>query len=257
MELSGFNQPEDAQLVYIVSLQWFWNKEIDRAGFSAKFSPLRYYSYLLDSVDDKHKQYVSNRILQVVPSSMDLNTLIYAEYSARHLPNILIRLPLALDTAFLSTKDKYNIVKEFKNVHDAPRDDSEKIINWQQEEAKAKEMGQAVITNNEIFVSEEYYDSYLKEDYEQRKDMYQNKDILNSDEYKDYELFLTICAEKGIKPLIVIAPGNGYFYDYSGISKEKRHKQYQLLTDMAEKHGFKVYNMEEHEYTPYVFVSHL
>lgn len=82
---------------------------------------------------------------------------------------------------------------------------------------------------------------------------------MKSKEWDDYELFLKTCKELELKPYFIIVPTNGFYYDYLGLSKEKRTQFYDKLESMAKDHGFDYLDMRQKEYEPYFFkdIMHL
>ena len=44
----------------------------------------------------------------------------------------------------------------------------------------------------------------------------------SSPEYGDLECFLKICKAENIKPMLIVLPVNGYWYDYTGLTAKKR-----------------------------------
>ncbi len=82
---------------------------------------------------------------------------------------------------------------------------------------------------------------------------------MNSKEFDDYELYLDTCVDLGIKPYIILAPTNGRWYDYTGMTKQSRDEFFDKVEEMAKERGFEVLNLKDQEYTPYFMcdVMHL
>ena len=91
------------------------------------------------------------------------------------------------------------------------------------------------------------------------KDSFKDVDLVNSNEMKDYELFLKMCKQTGVKPYIVFMSTNGYYYDFTGLTKEKRDKFYDKLIQLATMCDFDYLDLRDHEYEPYFLkdVMHL
>ena len=83
------------------------------------------------------------------------------------------------------------------------------------------------------------------------KNSSQNTDILNSGEFEDLNLMLDICKDINFKPVFILMPTNGRWYDYIGINKDKRAEFYKKVSNIIRKKGFEVYSYEEYEYEPY------
>ncbi len=82
---------------------------------------------------------------------------------------------------------------------------------------------------------------------------------MTSREWDDYEFFLKLCRELGLKPYVVLESTNGRYYDYAGIEKQKRDELYDRQEKMAEEYGIDALNLKDYEYEPYFYcdVMHL
>ena len=71
-------------------------------------------------------------------------------------------------------------------------------------------MGEDACTNNNFYVYDEYYDTYLKDNIEQSKNsMDPNTNLCASKEFDDYRLMLDTFKQAGVKPYIVFMSTNG------------------------------------------------
>ncbi len=91
--------------------------------------------------------------------------------------------------------------------------------------------------NNDYAVDNNYYNTYLKDRYASLKDSNKDLSYLESPEYSDMELFLTVAKELGIEVEVIIFPVNGKWNDYTGVSREMREKTYKKIEDVAKSHG--------------------
>lgn len=139
------------------------------------------------------------------------------------------------------------------------KDTQFKEIDWDQEYKKAEEQGKNQVSNNEFMVYDSYYDKNLKNNLETQKNSNKSVELMKSKEFEDYELYLDICDDLNIKPYIVLAPTNGRWYDYTGMTKESRDEFFDKVEEMARKRGFDVLNLKNEEYEPYFIcdVMHL
>ena len=80
-----------------------------------------------------------------------------------------------------------------------------------------------------------------------------------SAEWKDYEFFLGVCNELDLHPYVVIMSTNGFYYDYIGITKNKRDEYYDASEQISAKYGIECLNLKDQEYEPYFYcdVMHL
>lgn len=87
--------------------------------------------------------------------------------------------------------------------------------------------------------------------YKRLKKYHAKDDPMISPEKGDYEDFLELCKAADIKPLIIILPVNGKWYDYTGMKKSTRKELSEYIRGQAEKYGAKVADLSGYEYTDY------
>jgi len=253
MDLAAFKADGNMKLVFIASPQWFWGAQTNSTGLSAKFSELRYYSFMLGDFPDSSKQYVSKRLLECQVTGVSLSS--YAYMAVNFLPEAFKPLKLAADLPmwvgeqYLSTKDKYQAYKLFADSHFPTQ--PVRSVDWAAEKQKAIDMGQAAVTDNPYNISDSYYDEYVQPVWDKNKDTMSGTPTLTNPEYGAYALFLKTCADKGIKPLIIIPSCNGYVYDHYGMTRDMREAVNQRVRSMAESYGFEVLSFTDHDYDPY------
>ncbi len=246
---------KNKNIVFIVSLQWFKDPEINENGFKSNFSELQFYEAMDNkNLDKKIKQYFCDRIAKLVKNELSLSRVyVYAKLSQKTdlFSKLIFKLLspyYAVRKKFLSLKDKhdsYKVVKKFKN-HDTP---NSKQINWQNEETIAYQTGQ----RESVEFDHEMQKIYSKKS----EEWYRNVDLLASKELEDYKIFLKICHELEIKPYIIFAPTNGIYYDFEKLDCKKRLKFYDELESIASSYGFDYLDMHEMEYEPYILIDNM
>ena len=111
--------------------------------------------------------------------------------------------------------------------------------------------GEAACGGNQFYVKSSYYNNYIVRVMDEVKDEGINTGYSVSPEYEDYECFLKVCSELGIRPLIVITPVNGYWYDWIGFGKDAREDYYSHVRELAEKYGAETADFSDREYEEY------
>ena len=256
---------KDKKIILIVSLQWFLDKEINRDGFKAHFSELQFYKTMNnEKISENEKKYICTRVSNLAAGESSLAAILIYSYLYSH-ENVFSKVGLEilkpyylLKEKFLDLKDKYLSYKAVKRFKDNISSNT-KEIDWEKEEKLAVDTGKSECTNNDLYVYDDYYNEYLKPNIDSLKDSFKNIDLVNSNEMKDYELFLKMCKQTGVKPYIVFMSTNGYYYDFTGLTKEKRDKFYDKLVQLANMYDFDYLDLRDHEYEPYFFkdVMHL
>lgn len=260
------NLNSDDKIAIVVSAQWF-EKESGIAGtdFSVNFSEQQFYKiFNNDKISKENKLYYAERMAELLGESGQFGEeTIYANLYAKD--NIISKGTLGLLKPYywlkeymLDVKDKVQTIKVLNGLGDK-KETNLKEINWDEEYLKADAEGASKVTNNDINVDDSYYDKYLRDVYEGLEGKWNNVDLLASKELKDYELFLNVSKELDVKPLVVLMPVNGLYYDHLGLTKEKRDLFYNTVEAMAVERGFDVLNLQNKEYEKYYLsdVMHL
>jgi D-alanine transfer protein len=131
---------------------------------------------------------------------------------------------------------------------DEPRD-----IDWDAEFIKAEQQGRELVHDQQFYFDDKTMSVMANKLKEHKNFLATNPNLITSLEYNEYRLFLKTCQRKGIKPLIIVQPVNGWYFDYTGIDRAEREAVYDKLCAMAEEYGFTAYNPIELEYMPYAF----
>jgi len=256
---------KDKKIVFLVSLQWFLGEDIKKEGYQSNFSELQFYSLMNNqNISGDVKRYVCKRASDLTAGeSSFVYSKIYADLYQKG--DVFSRMALAwlkpyyfLREKVLSLKDKYQSYQMvLLHVEDpVPR---QVTIDWQHEKAKAQAMGKSVCTNNDFFVNDDYYDTYLKDKITKLKNSSENVSLLESKEWEDYRTLLEVCKGTRIQPYFVFTPTNGWYYDYIGITQKERTNFYDKLNDITAEYGYSCLNLSDKEYEPYFLkdVMHL
>ena len=256
----------DKKIVLIVSLQWFLGDDIDQNGFKAHFSEVQFYKFInVHTIYHNRKLYVCERIQKLLKNdSIFEQPYLYAYLYKKDsmISNIALTCMKPyyhLREKFLELQDKHLALKKVKEFENYPIIDTVNI-NWENETIKAEQMGKDECTNNNFYVYDEYYTTYLAnkiDDWKNSSDP--NLDLCVSKEFDDYEIFLKICKDLDVQPYIVFMSTNGFYYDYIGIGNDKRIAFYDKLAEMTNQYGFDYLDLRDHEYEPYFYkdVMHL
>lgn len=269
-----------SNIVIIESIQWFFDNDINSEGFMSNFSELQFYEFLHnDKLDRKTKEYLCNRFLEIEQKYCGTHyKKIFkiadndCEYAQTH---ILAKLYLSKNifgktlyqvmrpyyyarNIFLCLKDKYNSYQYLKQLE--PSSKSLFEADWTRQLENAEKEGKAACKNNDIYVYDEYFDTYLKDTWKDAMGNSIHTSIDCSKEWDDLEFLFSVCKQLDVKPLFINVSTNGRYYDYIGISEKKRKEYYYTIASKTEKNNFDIYNgLTRKEYEPYVFadVMHL
>lgn len=264
--LGSQNTDNKPNVSFIISLQWFMNEYgIDGTDYQANFAPVQFYKYLSNkNITQEHKKLYATRVdklltgnSQYIPEKLyaklyTSDNLVYKVASWIFKPYFIARENI------VDLKDKGLLYRRLNKLSEK-KEIQPRVVNWDEEYKKAEDEAKKQVTNNEFYVYDSYYDKNLKNNLESQKDINKKVNLMNSREFDDYELYLDTCVDLGIKPYIILAPTNGRWYDYTGMTKESRDAFYDKVEEMAKERGFEVLNLKDQEYTPYFMcdVMHL
>lgn len=242
------------KVAIIESVQWFEKDGTHQDAFLNKASQEHIFHMLNnDKISKETKEKLINRIIEITKGNKQQND-IYKKYKSYFIDEkgtIVDKKLLEFDNAIYSFKLKHifyqkHAKSDYPSLGDKTPDyDWEKMTNQFVEEVKKK------TDNNDYAVDNNYYNTYLKDRYTSLKDSSKDLSYLESPEYSDMELFLTVAKELGIEVEVIIFPVNGKWNDYTGVSREMREKTYKKIEDVAKSHGATVLNYGNREYDDY------
>lgn len=131
--------------------------------------------------------------------------------------------------------------------------------DWDALMERAEQEGAAACTNNEYGIYDEYFDTYVSD--VAWGQYYEGEPFTSwsETEFCDLRLFLTVCKELGITPLLVIEPVNGEYYDIQPYTKESRAEFYEKLRGVLDEAEVDYVDLSGHDYDKYYLrdVMHL
>ena len=249
------------RIVIIVSPQWFFNEEIDTAGFQSRFSDVQYYRAMSNpKLDSETKKYISSRVSKLTQGQNKLQVphiyskLINNNNFFTQTVRTLLSPYYFIEKNFLEYKEKAITVQNLQKFKPAAGLSSEiKDINWEESEKKAEELTKPTVSTNDMYIIDWYYNAYIASNLETVKNHYANVNCLASNELQDFKTLMSICYKTGIKPYIVIQSSNGFYYDYAGFTADKRNKLYDELANTCKKYRFDYVDLRDKEYEPYFY----
>lgn len=263
-------------IILIESMQWFYGEDIKTDGFMANFSKIQFYKFMGNaSISKKNKKYLCNRFLDLEENRMETlrkegkgkeyeypRVHIYAKlytsknYAYKALYQ-LVRPYYFFEYKILSLRDKYNTYKLFKDLK-TKGNNSKPLFktDWDMQLKKATEDGIEACKNNDLLVYDAYYDKYFRNRWDLLKDSKKEMPLLKCNEWNDYKFLLSVCKDLGLKPYIINSASNPRYYDYIGITKDKRDSYYERVNEVAKEYDMPIYNgLIPKEDEPYVYLD--
>jgi len=244
--------PKIKKAVFIVSPQWFTEEGISSDAFTGTYSQSTYYSFMdNENISKETKQKVTNRLGEVMPDQKDnfdhINSTWYDSY------NIFAKISYYINYKNSQRKSIVKAVTEYNKIikNDVNVSKSITEINWNSLMQKAETEGEAACTNNPFGIRDSYYTEYINEKFSTLKGSYASQSYAVSKEYDDLKLFLDVCKETNIEPLIIVVPVNGAWYDYAEFSKTDRQNYYSNVKKICENYSAEVADFSNKEYEKY------
>lgn len=257
---SEVTENKNRKVALVVSPQWFYYKDgVPTENFQSSFAPVQFYSFLDNPrITEEHKRKYTLRMSELLTGSVQyFPEKLYAKLYNRNdiISNTIgfvFKPYFFMRKNMVEFKDKGMLYKKLKLLSDKTEetDNNFRSVDWSKELISADEEAKKSITNNDYWVCDKFYDEN-KMELEKKKDYLSKYNILDSKEYDDYELYLDICNDLGIKPYIILLPTNGKWYDELGLKKNERDEFYKKARREAEDRGFEVVDYADKEYTPY------
>lgn len=242
------------KVAIVESVQWFEKDGTHQDAFLNKASQEHIFQTLSnEKISKETKEKLIDRIIEITKGNKLQNDLYkkYKSYFIEGKGTFIDKKLLELDNTIYSFKLKQTFYQkhaksDYPSLGDKTPDyDWEKMTNQFVEEVKKK------TDNNDYAVDNNYYNTYLKDRYTSLKNSNKDLSYLESPEYSDMKLFLTVAKELGIEVEVIIFPVNGKWNDYTGVSREMRKQTYKKIEDVAKKHGATVLNYGNREYDDY------
>ena len=242
------------KVAIVESVQWFEKDGTHQDAFLNKASQEHIFQTLSnEKISKETKEKLIDRIIEITKGNKLQNDLYkkYKSYFIEGKGTFIDKKLLELDNTIYSFKLKQTFYQkhaksDYPSLGDKTPDyDWEKMTNQFVEEVKKK------TDNNDYAVDNNYYNTYLKDRYTSLKNSNKDLSYLESPEYSDMGLFLTVAKELGVEVEVIIFPVNGKWNDYTGVSREMRKQTYKKIEDVAKKHGATVLNYGNREYDDY------
>jgi len=157
-------------------------------------------------------------------------------------------------SSFVTEKDRANVAAAMKLSR--IRSGAKKNISGREPDWQNLKRASRIFSEKESAGSRFYmYNKPFREKFRSKMKKSRFKDIRRSfsvsKEYDDLEIFLEVCRQSRIKPMIVILPINGYWYDYTGLPHDSLHKCAQHLHRLADSYDAEVADFTGRSHTPY------
>ncbi len=250
------------KVVLIVSPQWFSEEGISNQAYPRVFLESLYIEMMKNpKLSKKTKKEIYLRSKKLL--SLDAGKLERAEdYKEIYLDsknNPLTSLKLNIINGFFDFKNNYILSDQFLDASSVGKKIDISDIDFDKLMVEAETASKKNCTNNDYGINDSYFDTYIKSQYDEQRDAAKDKSFVESPEYEDLELFLRVCRELDIEPMLISVPVNGRWYDYTGFPKDDRQNYYEKIRKLADKYDVRLADFSDKEYELYFLkdVMHL
>ncbi|MBF1299791.1 MAG: D-alanyl-lipoteichoic acid biosynthesis protein DltD [Parvimonas sp.] len=239
----------------IISMQWFEKNGIAKEAFESRVSLDHLYHFFGNkNISNSTKEKMYNRIKNLTDSASFINSTLDNIFSPKFFNNLINPI----------FKYKYNLQEKRNFVKKYKYDSSVNCrkfngLNWDVLEEKAIERAKKETDNNKFYIENEYYNEYIRNDLKKYEGYMNKQSYSESPEYEDLELFINVAKELGYEVNLIMIPLQGYWADYTGISKTSISEYYDKIKKIASENEVQLTDYSMYSYKPYFFkdIMHL
>jgi D-alanine transfer protein len=248
---------KNKQVVLILSPQWFRKKGVLPKAYASRFSEANYIEMLKnDKISRDTKKYIAKRSVELLEDDPTEQKRIerYNRVCLKQQGSVIDELYCTFYTSFLNEKvmQAAAVAMKVDGISEKPeKQPKNPAINFENLRIQAGVEGNEGTKSNSFYIKDEYYNKRLKKVLVKRQNSGLKGSYSKSPEYEDLRCFLDVCKENGITPLLVSVPVNGWWYDYTGFTREKREEYYQNIRDIAEEYQVQLADFADREYEKY------
>ncbi|MGN7940890.1 D-alanyl-lipoteichoic acid biosynthesis protein DltD [Virgibacillus sp. 6R] len=245
-------QLKNKQMVIIVSPQWFVKHGTDEQHFAPNYSSLQAYQLPFNKeVNEQLKRKLMQRLMMY--NAVKNDPILYQLYDAylndKKVMFNTLSVPAKAYISILEKKDLY-----FTLLKDKPTNRHQsgevKDKSWEELKAQADSHGEKRTQHSKFYIDDKVY-NHKKHYIKSMEGKNKGHSYAESPEYGDFQLMLDILKEAEAKPLFVIIPVNGAYYDYTGFTEKGRQDYYTRIKKQINDSGFTYADYSDHEYDPY------
>ena len=254
------NSIQKKKVVLVVSPTWFYRKGVDKDKYALRFSEGNYIAFMQnEKIPLSVKKYVAQRSESLLSknASMQSKVMLYDKVLVNSNNNPLLGLMYKVRSAYVRDKDiitvkgvlKTTKIRKNKYFNDKVRDP--KPINWNllsdQAAYSLKNM-----SHNRFLMSDHFWKKTFGKRLVSARGLHNDEDFKQSPEYDDLDCFLKVCKAENVKPMLLILPLNGRWYDYTGLTANKRATFVKKIEKYGKEYNAEVVDFSKYDYTPYM-----
>lgn len=242
------------KVVLILSPQWFTEEGIGETEFASRFLERSFSTAIKNpGLSYEIKRRICDRVEQLLRNSdpeQYKRVLMYDRVYVERKVAPVDSLYLFFWDLLMENKNKSMLVEEVEELEEIPHTKEQVkagAVDYGELMEKAVLQGEKECTNNVFYIYDDYFMKYVMPQLSTSG----GGSFSNSVEYSDLELFLDVCGELDIKPLIVSMPVNGLWYDWINFPAGEREIYYQKVRDLCQSKDVQMLDFSQKDYEPY------
>lgn len=250
------------KVVLILSPTWFYEQGVTPDHFSLRFSESSYMELMSNKdISKSTKEYIASRSEELLALDPFMLKQIkrYNRIFLSNNANFIDKSIYSIRRAYKKDQDiltvnmalKTSKINHYNGKKNPPRQGI-KSVEWGILANNAVKKGIKHRTNP-YGMNDKIFNKKMKKKLKYAKNSHKKDSFKTSPEYEDLRCFLKICKETNIKPLIILQPVNGYWYDYTGLTKIKRQVLQKDIQKIALEYNAKLADFTDEEYSKYFF----
>lgn len=250
----------DDKVVFFCGMTWFMDYQDPAGCFREAFSEEAYRAMMNNpSITDKTKEKILNKMIAYgIDESVvfpDRNKKIVERVNDAALR--LVDTTKNWDSVLSDQEDTWNAPeRELNKSRPVPsgRFGEEEVPDWEAWLESEKAEGAEQSSSNEYGVYNSWYekggcDKWLKG--AQESWSFPEGQPYQETEIEDFRLFLDVCKETGIEPLVVLMPVKGALFDQTAYDQPVRTIWFDKMKAICDEYGVQYVDFQQYEYDPY------
>lgn len=246
--LDAHDSVPDKKAAFIVGMQWFFGDGCTKEAFLNSFSQEAYQTCMDNPrISSKTKQEISKR-------TIDLGADVTLGSPSPILASI-DKVDAVIEESLKSGETRRALLDAAEDNTSIPSTRFEGSVekpDWEKWFAFEEKEGAQSCTNNNYGVYNEYYTQYFVPWLKDAQELTVEPDLAYSEkELSDFKLYLQICKECDIEPLIIIMPVKAAYYDFTPHNRESRQVYYNMIRSTCNEYGVEYADFSSYEEDTY------
>ncbi|NLD19230.1 MAG: D-alanyl-lipoteichoic acid biosynthesis protein DltD [Clostridiales bacterium] len=251
---------QNRKVILILSPTWFYKEGVIAKNYAIRFSEGNYMALMENKDISKDvKRRIGQRTIELLKSDDMMRSRVkrynrmYLDDKGSYIDRMLygIRKKYLRDKELLTVNTAFKLEK-LKETTQQKKNPEYGVLDWKALSKKAVE-SEIKGRTNPYGMSDRFFHSKFKKRLVYAENYHAKASFEKSPEYDDLKCFLDICRQTDIKSMLVIQPLNGHWYDYTGLTEEKRRVFNDNIKKIASEYDAEVTDLSYMEYSKYYF----